>query len=275
MSRGATAAHLVAFYGLACGVSWALWLPPALVDVGDALRSVLLVAGTFGPTVAALTMLVVRHGRAEARDRVRRLLRWRLGLGWWAVAVLGPVAVILAGIGAAMATGVDVSGWNDPGQWYLAIPVFAYVVLFGGPLGEELGWRGWALPRLQGLTSPVAASLAIGVGWSVWHWPLFLVDGTVQQSTPVAAFVLQIVVSSVVYTWLWNHTASLPIVIAFHAAFNTSVGLFPILPEAAGTSAPLWAGIVVGALVAMALVVVTGGRLGRDPGAHADPARPG
>ncbi len=269
-----TSTHLAAFYGVACAVSWALWLPLAIADVGDILRSVLLVVGTFGPVVGALAMLVARHGLPGARDRVRRLLRWRIGFGWWAVALLGPVAIILAGIGVAIAAGVDVSGWSDPEQWYLVVPVFAYVVVFGGPLGEELGWRGWALPRLQVLTSPVAASLVIGVAWSLWHWPLFLIEGTVQQSTPLAAFGLQIIVASVVYTWLWNRTASLPVVIGFHAAFNTAVGVFPILPETAGTPVPLWTGIGVGGLVALALIGATRGRLGLRPESPAARAGP-
>lgn len=256
---------LAGWYALACGLSWAIWLPLAATDTGDPLRSVLLVAGTFGPGLAAITLLVARHGRSGAWDEVRGLLRWRLGLGWWAVALLGPVAILLAGIGVVAAVGIEVTGWSDPEQWYLVVPVFAYVVFFGGPLGEELGWRGWALPRLQSLTSPVVASLGIGAVWSLWHWPLFIVEGTVQQSTPVAAFALQIVLTSVVYTWLWNHTASLPLVIGFHAAFNTAVGVFPILPGVAGTSAPLWSAIGVGSVVAATLIGVTQDRLGLRP----------
>lgn len=270
-----TARQIATFYALACAFSWTLWLPLAVGEPAESLRSVLLVVGTFGPSVAALALLVARHGPSGTRDEVRGLLRWRLGLGWWAVALLGPVAIILAGIGVAAAAGAEVTGWSDPEEWYLVVPVFAYVVLFGGPLGEELGWRGWALPRLQSLTSPVVASLGIGAAWSLWHWPLFLIEGTVQQSTPVAAFVLQIVLTSVVYTWLWNHTASLPVVIGFHAAFNTAVGVFPILPETAGTAVPLWSAIGIGSLAALALIAATRGRLGRRPGAAVDPPHSG
>lgn len=70
-----------------------------------------------------------------------------------------------------------------------------------------------------------------------------------------------------IYTWLWNRTRSLPLVIGFHAAFNTSVGLLPVLPETAGTSVPLWVALSLGVLVATWIVVATGGRLGLGVGA--------
>lgn len=241
------------FYLWACAASWAVW--GAIAFLPDA-RTILVPLGTFGPLVA-VRILTGRIGLPADIERPRLGIRWYLIL-------LGPPAVMLAGIALSSMAGERPDGWADPNRWYLVIPVLGYVALFGGPLGEEPGWRGFALDRLQSTLRPIAASLVLGVAWTVWHWPLFLVEGAVQQEIPVAAFASQIVVTSVFYTWIWNRTHSLVLVIGFHTVFNTSVGLLPIVPTTAGTTLPLWMSLGLATALAAALVIATGGRLGLE-----------
>ena len=194
----------------------------------------LLVAGSFGPAAAALILSIARAGWARTRRELASRATWRHPMGLWVVALAGPAAIMLVAIGLCTVAGRPVVGWQDPARLYLVVPVFLYVAVLGGPLGEEAGWRGYALPRLQRDHSPTTAALVVGLVWGLWHAPLFAIQGTVQSSVPVAAFGVQILITSVLYAWLWNRTTSLPVVIAFHAAFNTSVGLLPVLPRDRG-----------------------------------------
>ena len=260
-----TARTLGTFFLLAYAVSWVLWLPVAVWNPSGVGRQVLLVAGPFGPGVAAIAMLVGLHGRAAVRRDAARHWKWRLGARAWVLITHAPVVIVVVAIGLARAAGAPAAQWNDPGQWYLAVPVLAYVAVFGGPLGEELGWRAFALPRLQEQMHPVVAVTLLGLAWGLWHLPLFWIEGTVQQQTPIVAFLAQITVTSVIYGWLWNTTGSLPAVIALHAVANTAAGLFPVLPEEARSVLPLWFAIALAGLVALVLTVGTKGRLAYDP----------
>ncbi len=251
-----------AFFALAIGLSWLAWVPLTVLPHPGALREVLVVAGSFGPAAAALILSIARSGWARTRSELATSATWRHPVSLWVAALAGPAAIILVAIALCTAAGRPVVGWQDPARLYLVVPVFLYVTVLGGPLGEEAGWRGYALPRLQRDHSPTTAALLVGLVWGLWHAPLFAIDGTVQRSVPVAAFGIQILTTSVLYAWLWNRTTSLPVVIAFHAAVNTSVGLLPVLPETAGSPWPLWTSLALAAAVAATLVGATGGRLG-------------
>jgi uncharacterized protein len=147
-----------------------------------------------------------------------------------------------------------------PSAW--AIPVIVlYVLLFGGPLGEELGWRGAALPAMERRWGPVVASLALGATWALWHLPVFVVRGTVQQLVPPWLFVAQIVVTGFLYTWLVHRRpGSLVPVLALHTSFNVTVGLVLIQPTAAPAIRPM----VLTLLGAAALAAVAATRLTTD-----------
>lgn len=250
------------FFLFTYAASWTLWLPLVWWTPSETIRQSLLVAGTFGPSVAAVLLIVARRGRAGLRIELADQWKWRLPLMLWALILFGPAVIVLIAIAIAQALGAPAGQWNDPGQLFLILPVFAYVVILGGPLGEEFGWRGFALPRLEQRIHPTAAVVLLGLGWGLWHLPLFWIEGTVQQQMPLGAFLAQITVTSVIYGWLWNETRSLPAVVANHAATNTTVGLLPVLPDAAGSLIPLWTAISIAAVVALFLVVRTKGRLG-------------
>jgi len=257
------------FFLLAYAASWALWLPLVWWTPPETIGQSLLVAGTFGPSIAAVLLIVARHGTTGLRSELAAQWKWHLPLPLWALILFGPAAIVLAAIVVAQALGAPPGQWHDPGQLFLVLPVFAYVVILGGPLGEEFGWRGFALPRLERHLHPTAAVVLIGLMWALWHLPLFWIEGTVQQQMPLAAFIAQVTVTSVIYGWLWNETRSLPAVVAIHAATNTTVGLLPVLPDAAGSLIPLWTAISIAAVIALLVIVRTRGRLGHGEDAAA------
>lgn len=146
----------------------------------------------------------------------------------------------------------------------VAIPlIFGVVLALGGPLGEELGWRGFALPRLQRGWGPVEATLLVAVVWGLWHLPRLLDPAAVQHGVPWPLFLGQLVVMSFFYTWLVNRTRSLVPALLLHASFNTSAGLLPVLPSASAPAGPAVISLAMAAVAALILVVRTRGSLGR------------
>ena len=114
----------------------------------------------------------------------------------------------------------------------LFIANFFLVFLVGGPLGEELGWRGFALPALQERIGWRAASLALGAVWGVWHLPLFFIAESAQNNGSMVAFFVLIVATSVFYSWLYNRSnGSVLPALALHTASNSWPLLVPVLPS--------------------------------------------
>ena len=239
------------FFLLTFALSWAVWVPMAVLRIDHPLYKL----GTFGPTVAALLLTGVIQGRRGLRALGKRLLIWRVGVFWYLFSLFSTAVITLAAIGIHAALGGAVGPFNDPAQLYLVVPAFLYV-LFTSVIGEEIGWRGYALPRLQARYSALGASLVLGVVWGLWHLPLFWMAGNFHQYIPVSLFLLQVVGFSVLYTWMNNNTrGSLLLPHLFHAASNTTLGVLPILPTAAyRETRPLWLGV--GLLWALVVAVV-------------------
>ncbi len=135
----------------------------------------------------------------------------------------------------------------------LAIPAVLTIFLFsifpGSALGEEIGWRGFALPQLQTRCSALAASLGLGVIWALWHLPLWLTGSAGHPLALYPAFAVAVVAASVLYTWIYNSTGgSLLIVVLFHATTNLPVSVF---------AEALLGGTVPAFLIYVALMAVT------------------
>ncbi|MEX1336643.1 MAG: hypothetical protein AB1Z66_15225, partial [Candidatus Limnocylindrales bacterium] len=141
----------VSFTALAIGLSWAVWIPLAWSASDSPIKDL----GSFGPALAALIVVMARPDRRAGW--VSRLKTWRVPSRWYVLVLVGPVVVCAAAVLAAQAVGVTDLRFNDPAQLYLVVPVFLVVLVLGGPLGEEPGWRGLLLPTLTERTAfPVA-----------------------------------------------------------------------------------------------------------------------
>lgn len=242
--RGQSTA-LVAFFALAFALSWAAWVPAALASHGlltwDVPSWLSRLVGAFGPSLAALLVAARAGGPAGLRVLLGRFRRWRLGVGWYALALLWPTVHSLATTGLLVLLGTARPDFAHPpvlwlyplppeafagGPWPLLPVVFVQTLLLSSPMGEEPGWRGFALPRLQARLGAFAASVVLGVLWGVWHLPLTLIRDDATAGTFSGWFLLGITGDAVLYTWLFNHTrGSLLPVLLLHAATGTT-GLF-------------------------------------------------
>jgi membrane protease YdiL (CAAX protease family) len=219
----------------------------------------------YGFVVAAIVMTAVLDGRAGVVALLRRFLIWRFGVVWYAVVLLGPFVVALAAIGIDVLLHGTVPAFDEPfinrvlGPSFglaVALPVFFLIDAVAN--GEEIGWRGFALPRLQARHSALVASVVIGLVWAVWHLPKFLTAGSA-QSYPFWLFLLDMVAGAIVYTWVFNSTGgSLLAVTLLHAASNTSTVTLPVLPAVTGDDDVVVTMIVVRCVIALAVVVIAG-----------------
>lgn len=262
---------LVSFFVLAYGGTWLSQLPVVLSDDGLGLlpfSSPLLkwtapLSIFLGPFLAAFVMTGVTEGRAGVGRLLRQLVRWRVGLWWYLFALVGiPVLVVLSVI---VLPGVLAS---FQGFGVLApvplLGVFVYVLFFGGPLGEEPGWRGFALPRLQKRHGPLVGSLILGPLWGLWHLPMFFTGWNEPTVANVVVYVVTVTAVTVVYTWAFNNTkGSLIIAILIHTSFNFStVPLIPLFPAPVLNDYALLPVLGGFGAVAVVLVALTRGRLG-------------
>ena len=244
--------RLIQFFVVTFVWSWSCWLLAPVVKAEAAFASsALFFLGGFGPSLAAVAVVAMNGGQAGLRAWLLRCLTWRGGPGWLVLAFSSPLAVLMVAAAAHMALGGSVPPSPAFSHVGLFVANFFFVFLVGGPLGEELGWRGFALPAMQERLGWRSASLALGAVWGVWHLPLFFISKSVQNSGSIAAFFVLIVATSVFYTWLYNRSSGsvLP-ALALHTASNSWPLLVPVLPSDADQRPYLF---VVGLVVTAAI----------------------
>jgi membrane protease YdiL (CAAX protease family) len=164
-------------------------------------------------------------GRPGVRDLLTRLVRWRVQVRWWLVAV-SPVAFLCLALIAMAAAGQPLPQVGDFGR-FSGIPAIGLVavllIILVGALGEETGWRGYALPQLQRRFGPLASSLILAAFWFGWHLPQFLVIATYRDFSPVqyVGMFLGLACGAVVLTWLYNRSGgSILLVAVWHGLYN-------------------------------------------------------
>lgn len=155
--------------------------------------------GAFGPMLAAIVAAYRESGKEGVRALFRPLPGWRVSPVWYALAPLLSGAIFIAS-----AAVYRLLGGRFDGPWvYLPTEAPRLVALVAFPIGEELGWRGYAQPRLQRRYGPLAASAVIGVAWALWHGPMFALSG-VGGPLVLAAMLPFFVAGSVVFAWGYN-----------------------------------------------------------------------
>lgn len=276
--RSAPAASLaptITFFVLAFAWSWAFWLLSSLMKPEASMTATALaLAGGFGPSLAAVAVVAWQGGRGGLRRWLQACLQWRVGWRWMALAFFFPLAFM----GLAAAVHVALGGMLPPspaaGHVLLAAVNFVLVFLVGGPLGEEFGWRGYALPTLQCRWGWRIASLVLGGAWALWHLPLFYSGATVQSHLPMGLYGLSAIASSVVFAWLYNRTeGSVVPVLVLHTAVNAWPSFIPVMALSDGSNLRPFQ-LVVGILVGAALLLLLRGGLSPQGGQSVTQARP-
>jgi CAAX protease family protein len=233
----------VIFVIYAFAISWLCWLPAAAADHGigsvpTSAAPLLIVLGTFGPFLAAVAVVSRLSGYRGLRDFIGQAFRWRVGIRWYLAALVAPFVIRMAVLTVHVLKGGSLPDLGDPTRW-LSVPVtFLLVLLIGGPTGEEFGWRGFLLQRIQPKLGLLGASILIGVISAFWHLPLFFISQTAQSHVPFALFAVRTVSLSIISTWLYNGSRrSLLMVLLFHASLNTWPNTLYVL-ESEGTLGP-------------------------------------
>lgn len=234
---------LATFSTLSFAFTWAL-LPFAQRTIFASLLALL------GPAAAA-AVTAAMGGAQERRDLGARLLRWRLPWTVYAVALLLPLPISAARSVLEWAAGAEGPIRFQPVSG-LGLVVFVLVA------GEEIGWRGFALPRLLERTGPWAASVAVGLLWALWHLPLFFMPEMPQFGTPFVSFVPYLIALSILLTHLAQATnGSVLIATLFHGAVNT----FGVVNVAAEASLRGWSNAVAYGTAAALVVFARRGRV--------------
>jgi len=215
----------------------------------------------WAPSIAAfIVILLILKERNGIRKLVGKLGIWRFGIGWY-LAALSPFAIALLAIGLYIGLSNAIPGPHMPFDWTIGW-LWLIVGVVIGATGEELGWRGFALPRLQSRFNALASSLILGVYWGFWHLPTYLLLGLEEGQFDFLnflGFILLTVFISIIITWIVNNTdGSVLGAIIFHASFNFSLALFV---EILGLIQLQWyflAIIILYSIYAITLVIIYG-----------------
>ncbi len=253
------------FFALTYFLSWIFWIPLALsgqdMRAGPLLIPMLL--GGFGPSIAGIIMTYRTQDREGRRDFWKRSINFKqIGTAWYAVILL--IFPLVYGLAILLDM---LFGGTPPGAEAIAqiaaqpasLIVMLLMTLMLGPLSEEFGWRGFALDPLQARWSALISALIIGVFWWAWHFPMFFINGTLQNEWGVGtvafwSFAVITVSLSVLFTWIFNNTSrSILTAILLHFMYNSTQTMLSPLADRAQIFAT---GLLV--LVAIAVVIFWG-----------------
>lgn len=219
--------------------SWMFWLGdvifqgiPGFEAITQSMSGMLVLGGVMGPTLVALFLTYHYEGPTGTKQLLKRGIKVFKPAWWLAVLFLYPLLVVGAlVITAFVADAPEIIANMQRGV--SGLMSFPIVLVVGGPLLEEYGWRGFALDRLQSRWNGLVSSLILGVIWSIWHLPLFLITGTTQNlllnRLPVASmlFFVTVIFLSITFTWFYNNTErSVLGAILLHTMWNTFLAGF-------------------------------------------------
>ena len=215
---------VLAYYILVFAISWGGGLlalgPGGILGTTVTPRTQMLVnvpIGILGPFIAGLLMTGLLYGRQGQRELLSRLLKWRVGAGWYAFALLTAPVITTVSLLTRSTPPVIATASDKLGLLLMGLAIG----LGSSPFFEEVGWTGFAIPALRKRFGVLATGLIMGVLWGVWHYPAFSATG--RASAPLSIFVFTmallftwLVPYRILMVWLYDHTQSLLLVILMH-----------------------------------------------------------
>lgn len=254
---------LMIFFLLVFGLTWPFMIVDALGShevLSFRLSTPLMIVMGYMPTLAAIIVTGLTKGKDGVRDLFGKLLIAKVGLRWYFVAILGYAAVCAGAIGIANIFGEsfvpflseNLPQFSSPVETVLSVTVM--FILISLVNGEELAWRGFALPRLQAKYNALTSSVILGVIWGLFHLPLFFtLTGSSQSGASIIGFLISTVSMTVIFTWMYNHTRGSVLLAYFlHGATNTWTQVFAIDHNVN----PLVSGAMTGLTVFVALILI-------------------
>lgn len=272
---------VMTFYALVFAISWGGILIlvgpgriPGTTEQVERLFPSVLVVQFAGPSIAGILMTGLVSGRAGLRELLSRLLRWRMGARWYAAALLpGPLLVASVLLALSLVSPVFLPGIVTTDD-RVALLLFGLAWgLIGGGLLEELGWTGFAVPRLRLRYGALATGLIVGLLWGAWHfliafWASSALAGEQSLAIFVAGFLAFYVVALPAYrvlmVWVYDRTASLLVAMLMHAVLSAST----LILQPQKTAGHLTWNLVLGAalwVIVAAVAVANRGQLSRQP----------
>jgi hypothetical protein len=203
--------QLIVFFVLTFVIGWLAYIPVMLNNVQPTFGAFIFL---YSPALAALITVCLVNGFTGIKAVLKRYFLWKFPIRWYLLSVLLLPAIFLAAGGALLLT-KNTSLWTTS-PWYFVVASFGFLMIINS--GEEIGWRGFALGRLQSvIKSPLVASIVLGVIWGLWHLPLYLDPR--QAGFPLILFLLFIIGISIIYMVLFNSTGgSLLLAVILHAS---------------------------------------------------------
>jgi membrane protease YdiL (CAAX protease family) len=188
--------------------------------------------GAFSAGLAGIILAAIEGRKHGVRELLSRFLIWRVGIQWWAFALLFAIIPSVATLYIFSWFGGPAVDWSGLKPLASVVPTIIVLTILAG-VGEEFGWRGFALPRLQARYNALTSGLIVGVIWAIWHIPLFFTKGTGQYEwrmqagtiVPILGYSLFVIAWSIQYTWVFNNTrGSVLLAAVMHGAGNTWIG---------------------------------------------------
>ena len=231
--------NVVKFFLLTYALAWAFFITGVIVG-----KPIVFLPGVFAPAIVALALTWRSEGGTGVRALLKRVMQWRVRWQWYAFAI-GFMAVIK--LTAAVIHRLALGVWPHFGTTPVVLMLAAIVISTPVQAGEEIGWRGYALPQLAKRIGFGGASIVVGVFWALWHIPQFFIPGADTRGQSLPLFVIQVTAYSVVLAWLYVRTnGSLLLTMLMHAAGNNTKDIVPSAvpgaanPFALSTSVVAW-----------------------------------
>jgi len=224
--------NILLFVAIAYGISWICWLPIVKfipLNLSESPKSVIffLVIGIYSPTISAILCSAIIGGLPAVKVLIKKYILWRVEVVWYIAAILFFPFVYLLSVFAYRVSYGSIGSIHYGG--FSILPVLVFISILLGPLGEELGWRGFLLPFLERKYGFIKGSIVIGVIWTFWHAPLFWAkSGTAISGYPVSflsvtIYLLFITGASFIFTLIYSRTnGSILLSILLHLSMNAS-----------------------------------------------------
>lgn len=235
--------NVIGFFVLTYVLSWIFWISAALSgqNVQATVWVIPFVLGGFGPSIAGIIFIYRGKSKVERRDFWKRVIDFkRISVGWYLFILLVFPVVFALTLGLNSLIGKPTPEFSAFSQIFANPLLLVGMIIIGiltGPLSEELGWRGFALGKLQTRWSPLISSLILAPFWWAWHLPLFFMQGTTQYRWGIGTayfwlFMIAIIPLTILLTWVFNENKrSILAAVLLHFMYNFTLGVVSPLPE--------------------------------------------